>query len=451
VRRTYKNQLNRARVKEIEMMKKRILIGLVCFLVGLLLLTACGGNAQVANPTPQVAATENQVAESDSSNSSTGFGIEVEGRILPSKDVYLSFKASGQVAEVLVQEGDIIEAGEVIARLGDREVLDANLANAKQAHIAAELELMDANLALLDAQKAYDDLYKSWPEMAIQAEQILTDARQEARDAERNLGYKTGTANQLDIDIAWSQVVLSEKALEDAREDFEPYINKPRDSLARATFQAKLAQAQKDYDRAVAHYNAFKDPSGEFEISQAEASDNIARARLAQAEKDFEALLEGPDPKDVALAEARIERAESRIAAAENNIATTQTNVLAAQAAIDNLDLIAPMDGTVVTLDLIAGDQVAAGEPVAILAAFSSWKVETFDLTERDVPDVYLGQQVAITLDALPDLELSGTVEHISDLYTEKGGDITYTVRIRLDEGDENLRWGMTALVAFIE
>lgn len=432
-------------------MHKKNTVLMIGLLMGLLLLTACNGNAQTSSPTPQVVPTENQGTEPDFADSRPGFGIEVEGRILPSKSVSLAFKVSGQVAEVLVEEGDVIDAGQVIARLGDREVLEANLANAEQAHIAAEVELKDANLALLEAQKAYDDLYESWPELAIQAEQNLTDARQEARDAGLNLSYKTGTANQTDIDIAWSQVVLAEKALEDAREDFEPYINKPRNSLARATFQAKLAQAQKDYDRSVAKYNALKDPSGEFELSQAEAGDKIARARLEQAEKDYQALIDGPDPKEVALAEARIERAESRIVAAENNIATTQTNVTAAQAAVDALDLVAPMDGTVVTLDLTSGDQVVAGEPAAVLADFSSWRVETFDLTERDVPDVFVGQDVAITLDALPDLELSGTVEHISDLYTEKGGDITYTVRIRLDDGDPNLRWGMTALVTFLE
>ena len=88
---------------------------------------------------------------------------------------------------------------------------------------------------------------------------------------------------------------------------------------------------------------------------------------------------------------------------------------------------------------------------VAVIADFSNWKVETFDLTERDVPEVYEGQQVTVILYALPGVELSGTVEHVSDLYTEKGGDITYTVRIVLEDGDENLRWGMTALVTFNE
>jgi HlyD family secretion protein len=419
--------------------------------MGLFLLTACQGIAQKVTPTSAAAKVEDQTSDSDFQISGTGYGIKVEGRILPNQYVNLSFKTSGQVDEVLVQEGALIKAGDVIARLGDREALDAIFANAEQAHISAELELTNAKLALLDAQNAYALLYENWPDMAIQAEQNLTDARQAAHDAERNLGYKTGIASQLDIDVAWSQVVLAKDTLEKAEEDFKPYANKPEDNLSRATYQAKLAEAQKAYDRAVAHYNALKDPAGEFEISQAETSNNIAQARLAQAQKDYDALLEGPDPKDVALAEARIESTEARITAAESNIATTQTNVLAAQAAIDKLDLIAPLDGTVVTLDLTAGDQVTAGMPVAILADFSSWKVETFDLTERDVPDVFVGQQVTIILDALPDREMSGTVEHISDLYTEKGGDITYTVRILLDEGDDKLRWGMTVLVTFIE
>jgi len=302
---------------------------------------------------------------------------------------------------------------------------------------------------LLNAQKAYDDLYESWPDMAIQAEQNLTDARQSAHDAERNLGYKTGEASQLDIDVAWSQVVLAEKALEDAQEKFEPYANKPEDSLARASFQARLAQAQKAYDRAVSHYNALKDPSGEFEISQAEASYNISQARLAQAEKDYSELLEGPDPDDVALAEAQIQAAEARIAAAEGRAHTVQANIAAAQAALDHLDLTAPFAGTIVDLNLIVGEQVIPGNPVATLVDFSQWYIETDNLTEIEVVDVAVGQAVTIVPDALPDVSLTGSVEAIDDFFVEKRGDVTYTARILVDEIDPRMRWGMTVVVTF--
>lgn len=379
------------------------------------------------------------------------FAVIAEGRLVPNQSVQLGFVSAGQVDEILVAEGDIVKSGDLIARLGDRETLEANLAAAELDALAADLELTAANVELLNAQKAYDDLYKNWPDMAIQADGDLTDARQAAHDAERNLGYKTGTANQLDIDVAWSQVVLAEKALEDAEEKFEPYAKKPEDNLARANYQSKLAQAQKAYDRAVSHYNALKDPSGEFEISQADASNRVAQARLAQAQKDFDELLEGPDPDDIALAEAQIQAAETRIATAEGRADTAQVNIVAAQAALNNLDLVAPFAGTIVDLNLILGEQITPGSPVATLVDFSQWYIETDNLTEIEVVDVAVGQPVTIVPDALPDVELPGSVEAIDDFFVEKRGDVTYTARIRVDDIDARMRWGMTVVVTFEE
>jgi len=379
------------------------------------------------------------------------FAVIAEGRLVPNESVQLAFVSGGQVDEILVATGDQVQAGDVIARLGDREALEANFASAELEALAADLELTAANLELLNAQKASDDLYENWPDMAIQAEQNLTDARQAAHDAERNLGYKTGTADQLDIDVAWSQVVLAEKALDDAQEKFEPYANKPEDNLARANYQAKLAQAQKAYDRAVSHYNALKDPAGDFEISQAEASHSVAQARLAQAQKDYDELLEGPDPDDVALVEAQIQAAEARIATAEGRANTAQVNIAAAQAALDNLDLVAPFTGTIVDLNLILGEQVAPGNPVATLVDFSKWYIETDNLTEIEVVDVAAGQTVSIVPDALPDVTLTGTVDSIDDFFVEKRGDVTYTTRVLVDEIDPRMRWGMTVVVTFEE
>jgi hypothetical protein len=58
---------------------------------------------------------------------------------------------------------------------------------------------------------------------------------------------------------------------------------------------------------------------------------------------------------------------------------------------------------------------------------------------------------VEISPDALPELNLLGIVESISDTFEEKRGDITYTTRILVDEIDPRLRWGMTVVVSFEE
>jgi multidrug resistance efflux pump len=122
-----------------------------------------------------------------------------------------------------------------------------------------------------------------------------------------------------------------------------------------------------------------------------------------------------------------------------------------AQAALDDLDLVATIDGTVVKQDLIEGEQVSPGVPAVQLADFTQWYAETDNLTEIDVVNVSVGQGATVVPDALPDLELTGTVESIDDFFEEKRGDVTYTARILLNESDPRLRWGMTVVMTFEE
>jgi HlyD family secretion protein len=86
--------------------------------------------------------------------------------------------------------------------------------------------------------------------------------------------------------------------------------------------------------------------------------------------------------------------------------------------------------------------------PVVQLADVSNWQIETDDLTELSIVRVSVGDAVAITFDAIPDLELAGKVVRIKSFGENKQGDITYTVIIQPNQQDERLRWNMTASVA---
>jgi len=88
---------------------------------------------------------------------------------------------------------------------------------------------------------------------------------------------------------------------------------------------------------------------------------------------------------------------------------------------------------------------------VATVADFSQWFVETDNLTEIEVVEVSVAQAVTIVPDALPDVELTGSVDSIADYFEEKRGDITYTARILVDDIEPLLRWGMTVVVTFVE
>lgn len=427
---------------------------LLLFLLSGLFLVACGGSPPSGESDEGVS--EVPVVDVD-------FDVTVEGKLVPNDSVWLAFRSSGQVAELLVDEGDAVKAGDIIARLGDREQLESNIANAELEMLLAELDVLSteieihsAELEWLTAQDALNALHENWPTATTAAQQTFKDARQTLHDADRRLNILRSTASEADIDLAKSALVLAEDDLDKAEEDFKPYEDKPESNLTRAAFQSKLAAAQKAYDDAVRTLNGLQGTANDFDISQAETELLIAQTQFAQAQEDYEELLEGPDPDDVAIAEARIATAESRVATAkgrfdsiEGRIKAAKAAVAAAQAALDNLDLVATIDGTVVELDLIVGEQVSPGTPVVLVADYSQWYVETDDLTEIEVVDIAVDQEVKVAIDALPEVELVGSVDSISDVFEEKRGDITYTTRILVDEVDPRLRWGMTVVVTF--
>ncbi|MGB7873221.1 MAG: efflux RND transporter periplasmic adaptor subunit, partial [Anaerolineales bacterium] len=149
----------------------------------------------------------------------------------------------------------------------------------------------------------------------------------------------------------------------------------------------------------------------------------------------YEIGLDGPNAEQLALLEARLSNAEAQVASAENTLA--------------NYELKAPFDGEVMDLNVSVNEMVGPETWAVIVADTVQWYIETSDLTELEVVDVAEGQDVSILADALPDVEMHGVVEEISQSYKSQGGDILYTVRIRVDDVDPRMRWGMTVEVTF--
>ncbi len=404
----------------------KVKLTVLVLIIGGLFLVGCSTNAAIASqPDPE----EIPLAIADTR-------ILSDGMLVPQDFVDLAFAAGGEVAEVLVEEGDDVFTGEVIARLKGRERLESGVA-------AASLELKAAQSELLAEQIARRSLDDDLSIAQTQALDAITQSKAAVRTAERRVRSWSNSADQADIDEATSTLILAEDALEKAQDDYEPYADKAESNLTRATLLGKLAVTQQRYDDAVRRLNNLQGITGDdFDLNQAENELQIAQSRLEQAESDYTMFLQGHDPDAVALADSRVATAKVRLAAAEDAL-------LAAQSTLSDLDLVATIDSNVVDLNLTPGEQVTPGRSVVTLADFSQWYVETDNLTEIEVVDISNGQIVSIVPDALPEVTLSGIVESIGDKFEEKRGDITYTTRILVNEIDPHLRWGMTVVVTF--
>jgi len=374
---------------------------ILLLVIPVLVLTACGGQETTPTPQPDLLPVDAVIAE---------------GHLVPKDDLTMSFAVRGKVAEILVKEGDMVREGDVLIRLADRE--------------QAEAALSAAQLELTTAQQAYDDFVRTEGVSRADAWQAYMDAQIERGKAEKK--WEDLNLDNIDDDIedAKADVEDRKKDLDDAQEEFDKYKDLDKDNSKRKRAKDDLEDAQNDYNQALRDLEA--------EIRRKDtvrAALDQALATEAEAKHQYEISLDGPNKEQLALLDARLSNAKAQVASAENTLA--------------NYELKAPFDGKVIDINVSVNEMVGPENWAVIVADTSQWYVETSDLTELEVVDVAVGQNVSISADALPDVEMSGVVEEISQSYKSQGGDILYTVRIRVDDVDPRMRWGMTVEVTF--
>ena len=376
-------------------MKK--LMTLILFLMATtLILSACGGQDEVMTPQPALLPVEAVIAE---------------GHLVPKDDLTLSFTVRGKVAEILVAEGEMAREGDVLIRLADREQAEAALA-------AAQLEL-------ITAQQAYDDLLRTEGLGRADAWQAFMDAQIVRAEVERE--WEDLNLDNIDerIEDREADVKDAQEDLDDAQEEFDKYADLDEDNSKRKNAEDDLEREQEDYNEAL------RDLEEELrERDTVRATLDEALAAEAEAKRKYELTLDGPDAEKLTLLEARLNNAKAQVASAENNLA--------------NFELKAPFDGEIMEINVSVNEMVGPESWAVIVADTGQWYIETSDLTELEVVDVAEGQKVDILVDALPDIAMSGVVEEISKSFRSQGGDILYTVRIKVEDVDPRMRWGMT-------
>ncbi|NPV56940.1 MAG: HlyD family efflux transporter periplasmic adaptor subunit [Anaerolineae bacterium] len=343
-------------------------------------------------------------------------GTVAEGNIVPRDYTRLFFRASGTLSEVLVAEGDHLAAGDAIARLSEKNQAGAALA-------AAELEVEQA-------QQALDDLERTAGVQLADAKQVLVNSELALIDAQEALDDLDTDTFQDQLDDDHQAVIDAQDDLDQKQEDFEQYKDLDEDNQTRKDAEQAVEDAQDALDEATR-----KRDRKQNELDAAQALVAQAQAAVDEARYQVQQWSDGPDPRERALAEARLASANAQIASA--------------QELLDDLTLLAPFAGTVVEVMAAAGEPVMSNQAVALLADLDTLYVETTDLSELDVVDISQGQKATISPDALPELELPATVTLIQQQSGTKGGDVVYTVRLQLDKTDPRLRWGMTVQVAF--
>jgi HlyD family secretion protein len=221
--------------------------------------------------------------------------------------------------------------------------------------------------------------------------------------------------------------------LQEAQEELATLQSGP-DTLELTRAEDQVTQSEYDLAQAqesLAELEAGSDP---LEVRRAETQLAQAEYDLAQARADLADIAAGSDPKEIEVTQAKL--------------VSAQATLEEAQAALAAATMMAPFDGTVVSVGAEAGDLVSSGTVIVSLADLSNLRVRAF-VDETDISQVEIGQEANITFDAFPGQRFRGQVLEVPLQGELSQNVLTYEVPVSL-EGSEDvaLKPGMTANVS---
>lgn len=191
---------------------------------------------------------------------------------------------------------------------------------------------------------------------------------------------------------------------------------------------------------------------------QQAASLDQARVDLERAEKlRPQELISDADYQTAQLA---VTTAEAQLEALDAQVQQAELTVESAKLDLERTTIVAPIDGTVVSVEVEAGQSLNANSstPTVVKIANLDKMVVKAEISEADVPRVEAGQRVYFTILGDPDSQIDATLRtvepapsSISDDSTSSSSDaIYYNGLFDVDNPDHRLRISMTAQVTIV-
>ncbi len=339
-------------------------------------------------------------------------------------EVELSFTTSGEVMNVFVQAGDQVEAGELLAEVNAAEA-QSEYDSAKRAYmeLTSPAAVASALDAFAQAQKEYtDSLYIL--EYLISPDVMYWE--QKIADAQKNLEL---AQSQLDADPSNEQAKQQVKETTAYLQDAAVGLNTARNEY---------------YNEYVFENFVKRSEGGSYLTLPTEADIQLARLAVEDA--------------SVALAEAKVvyqvmisgEILEDTDIPSLLEIQKAKRELEDAQAKLDGTKILAPMDGTIMSVEISPGDQ--AGTSMVITVADLSQAYLELYMDESDWDKTMVGYPAEVTFDALPDSVFTGMISTVdSELYNSATSTAVHgTVTLDASLNEINLPIGASASVEVV-
>jgi HlyD family secretion protein len=435
-------------------MKQKQIVPII-IIAGVVVIAAAAAIYFFVNP----AAWQKVVGQMNLSQPKTN-GLAASG-FIETEEVTIAPELGGRVLELLVAEGDDVEAGQVLARL-DGTLLEAQITSAQAGLDLAEAQLAQAQAGarpeqvrkaeaeLARAQAGRDGAYQGWQDLItlrdnpqrLDAQIAQAQAQVTAAKAALSQAVAYKDAAQIADDAYWD----AQDVLSDIPAQYRPGMQMEFNLIPNAYWKAWVGvnTAGAAYDGAVAALNdlySMRDDPQELnaQIDAAEAQYRAAEAAIGMAQAQLDGLKAGATAEEIAIAEAQVEQAQA-----------AQAKLIVQR---DKQTIAAPVGGVVLAISIHEGELAVPGGTMLTLGDLD-YVTLTVYVSEDKLGQVTIGQQVTMNVDSFPGRAFEGTIVRIADKaeFTprnvqtqEERVNMVFAVEVRIPNPDHALKPGVPA------
>jgi multidrug resistance efflux pump len=386
---------------------------------------------------------------------------------IESRTTTLSAELSARVLDVAFEEGQEVQAGQVLAKLDD-SALQAQYAQAQAAQQAAQAnydllaagptdeQVRQAQAALIIATDSYSRTLAGSRQTDIDAAQAALNAATEA--------YNKVKAGPQEGDYAAAEAAYqnAEAALKQAQFAYDATFKRDPAGINASPAALALEQATNNYNAAKATYDKLAQSPDNAQISAAYQQVETARAALAKAKTpaldyDIEQSKAQVEQAQAGLDALKAGTRKQQLDAAQAQVDQAKAAVKAIEVQLAKVTISAPSDGVILDRSIEPGEMAAAGAPLFELGHLDKLEITVY-LPEEKFALVKPGDTAQVHVDAYPERTFSATVLRIADQaeYTPRNvqtvegrKDTVFAIRLSLDNADLSLKPGMPADVTF--
>ncbi len=309
------------------------------------------------------------------------------GSIVARREVEIKAQLSGIVDEIMVEAGDSVKKGQVLARL----ILVPNLVHVND----AEARLNKAHIALEDANKTFERVKRRY-EASIKGGSLLTQKQ---------------SPNLIKLHLAEKDLNQAKLNLQDAQDTYaRDKVLRAKQIIPESSFQTTLLQlskAREEYDKTETYYQ-------------------MVRAETVDATEE-----------EYQKAEIERKQALQELATAQSNLQLIQEGVTPSTREKSNTLIRATIDGAVLEVPVKEGSLVvetstqSPGTTIAIVADMRDMIFEG-NVDETEVDKLHQGMPLILTIGAIENRSFEAQIEHIAPKGTEISGTIQFGLRAKV-------------------